>query len=47
MMIGWMMMKPIDTMPSGTIIIPKITTSHGIVRQRRAVPMMPTTISSA
>ena len=42
-----MMMKPIETMPSGTIISPKSTTSHGIVRQRRAVPTRPTTISSA
>jgi hypothetical protein len=45
--IGWMMMKKIDTTPSGTIITPNSRTSHGIVRQRRCEPITPVRISSA
>ena len=44
--IGWMMMKVIETAPSGTIMMPKTRTSQGMVRQRRAEPMTPIRISS-
>ncbi len=40
-----MTMKVIETTPSGTIMMPKIITNHGIVRQRRAEPMSPIRIS--
>ena len=43
---GWMMMKVMDTTPSGTIMMPKISTSQGMVRQRRVEPIRPVRISS-
>ena len=46
MMIGWMMMKAIEVMPSGAILRPNYTTSHGMVRQRIREPTMPVRISS-
>jgi hypothetical protein len=43
---GWMMMKPTLTAPSGRISSPNSRTSHGMVRQRRWSPMMPVRMSS-
>ena len=40
MMIDWMMMKKIDTPPSGTTRMKKTVTIHGIMRQRAALPMV-------
>ena len=43
--IGWMTMNRMLTAPKGTIIRPKASTSHGMVRQRRRSPMTPVRIS--
>lgn len=46
MTIGWMMMKKMLTAPSGTTRTPNIATIHGMVRQRRRLPMAPESASS-
>src|SRR5215469_985222 len=45
-MIGWMMMKKMETPPSGTTRMKNKVTIHGMVRQREAVPMAPSRFRS-